>query len=662
MTTTTTATSPSWNAQARSSPCQQQHQQHQRPPHSHPQQQQQPPQPQQSPPADSPSPTRPGVHKRKSSTTATRSSPPATPMLAQNIPARTPANRHIDPAQQSSPNYFGLVVDTSGDGFATSDKRAKNWTATPSSHVRSAAASSPRVVPLDQNPEFAAFRRQSESSSNTFNLGRLVDYDVLRSQSADIPNSAASATSIPDSPGHSTTSSRMSKISTPTSPKHSVTASGASSGGSSHSHPKSPKRMLSEDSQNQPNPRRESPAGFTDNGSSITRAGSERTSRNSIAGMPLGHRMSRAETLPSSLAEDEGPAMVTPQHVVGLIKQSNEDILLLDLRVATHYARARISGALNLCIPTTLLKRPTFNVQKLADTFKNSDERSKFERWSNSRYIVVYDQNSTQVKDATICVNTLKKFEREGWKGSSYIIRGGFDEFRKAFPTYVDGEGDRKSSTASPSPGLDPNRPAGMAVIGGCPMPPTKNAANPFFGNIRQNMDLIGGVGQLPVKRPNALSSAVEAYMPVWLRQAADEKDDGKLVADKFLQIEKREQKRMQEALSGNVVYGSPTPGTEPSVQLAGIEKGSKNRYNNIWPYEHTRVKLEGVPQGACDYINANYIQSPLSSRRYIATQGPIPATFNVSDPALLFHRSPLTWTRISGMWFGSRMSVLSSC
>ena len=89
----------------------------------------------------------------------------------------------------------------------------------------------------------------------------------------------------------------------------------------------------------------------------------------------------------------------------------------------------------------------------------------------------------------------------------------------------------------------------------------------------------------------------------------------------------------LQEALSGKVIYGTPSTGPNPakSISIAGIEKGSKNRYNSIWPYEHSRVKLQGVSPGGCDYVNANHIQPSFSNKRYIATQGPLPATFNVS-------------------------------
>ncbi|MEQ6329317.1 hypothetical protein VLF92_13510, partial [Pseudomonas chengduensis] len=70
-------------------------------------------------------------------------------------------------------------------------------------------------------------------------------------------------------------------------------------------------------------------------------------------------------------------------------------------------------------------------------------------------------------------------------------------------------------------------------------MPATQNAANPFFGNIRQNMDLIGGVGQMPVKQPVSMTDSAKEEVPQWLQKAADDKDAGKRVSDKFLHIER---------------------------------------------------------------------------------------------------------------------------
>nr|XP_020509241.1 LOW QUALITY PROTEIN: receptor-type tyrosine-protein phosphatase beta [Labrus bergylta] len=57
-------------------------------------------------------------------------------------------------------------------------------------------------------------------------------------------------------------------------------------------------------------------------------------------------------------------------------------------------------------------------------------------------------------------------------------------------------------------------------------------------------------------------------------------------------------------------------------------ENRGKNRYNNILPYDSTRVKLSYVDDDPCsDYINASYIPGNTSRREYVATQGPLPGT-----------------------------------
>ncbi|XP_036905344.1 receptor-type tyrosine-protein phosphatase beta isoform X1 [Sturnira hondurensis] len=57
-------------------------------------------------------------------------------------------------------------------------------------------------------------------------------------------------------------------------------------------------------------------------------------------------------------------------------------------------------------------------------------------------------------------------------------------------------------------------------------------------------------------------------------------------------------------------------------------ENRGKNRYNNILPYDASRVKLSNVDDDPCsDYINASYIPGNNFRREYIATQGPLPGT-----------------------------------
>ncbi|KAE8605901.1 hypothetical protein XENTR_v10010508, partial [Xenopus tropicalis] len=68
-------------------------------------------------------------------------------------------------------------------------------------------------------------------------------------------------------------------------------------------------------------------------------------------------------------------------------------------------------------------------------------------------------------------------------------------------------------------------------------------------------------------------------------------------------------------------------------------ENKAKNRYNNVlpcesapltctpYPYDHSRVKLSAPNHQTEDYINANYMPGYMTSREFIAAQGPLPNT-----------------------------------
>jgi len=56
-------------------------------------------------------------------------------------------------------------------------------------------------------------------------------------------------------------------------------------------------------------------------------------------------------------------------------------------------------------------------------------------------------------------------------------------------------------------------------------------------------------------------------------------------------------------------------------------ENKPKNRYANIVAYDHSRVILSQC--NGADYINASYIDGYRQPNAYIATQGPLPCTFN---------------------------------
>lgn len=538
------------------------------------------------------------------------------------------------PLRASSPNYFDFLSepDSNPPNSNAGIHAKRNWNPA-SDEQRSSTTTSPENYPVEHQKRFEGFRRESESNAFKLSHGNLRQFSTGSSTRTSSATERLTEVARNPQARSGSPTSRGSQSVTPEEDRMEVDNSS-----------RLPDRL--EDVRPRPldsntffgDQRRDSPVNDSSIDLSNVRRNQlshtdDRNPRNSLphnrADPVLHHPVQRAETLPSSLSKG-GPTMISADDLVRIMGQySSEGVLLLDLRVYPQFSKSRITNALNLCIPTTLLKRASFNIQKLAETFTKESERARFDQWPHAKAIVVYDASSSQLQDATSCVNILKKFTSEQWKGATFVLRGGFNTFVPNFPDHVDARPAAEMDGSSMK-GLTIEPPKSAPVAGGCAMPAAQTAANPFFGTIRQNMDLIDGVGQMSVTVPSALKQRPRNLLPTWLWEASDADNNGKLVADHFLAIEKAEEQRMKKALSVNVSYGSPNPLSPNNVQVAGIEKGLKNRYKDILPYDHTRVKLQDVPSGDCDYVNASHIQAHGSNKRYIAAQAPVPATFSV--------------------------------
>lgn len=597
-------------------------------------------------------------------------------------PSTPSASRHQPQgsgSQAASPNYFGMVVDPSPQSQDSAAAAPRENRSPPPSSVRPFGAAMPQHVTLDANPEFEAFRRQADTnrSPTSFSLGS----SHLGGHTIGAPSGTATELVQPR-PARSQTQGTDTMTEAPivrfpggfaakTRERRDLSGNRMDMDADSNSlhdsaYVSADSERNSEVSLNAPSSsfgcvaRHGSPAQFEslfDSRSSLSKVEDRHPRLSLVAGKPetpdFNPNARRAETDPSR-ADAGSPAMMTPAQLKDLIESvtpqspaSHAHLLLLDLRVSPQYAQSRIRGALNLCLPTTLLKRATFNLVKLQQTFQNEHDQERFARWPSAKYIVVYDAASSEKRDATSAINTLKKFTNESFGGAMYILRGGFTSFASTYPELV-AQGPCASTsgaaaaaavgTLSLSADSGSRRPSVAPVVGGVMLPGAIHNANPFFCNIRQNMDLADGVGQLDVAVPNGLDAS---GLPRWLRNAAEANDHGKHVSDRFLSIERAEQARMKNAYSifhPAVATRTPGPGhiqqqQAPDVQLSGLEKGVKNRYKDILPFEHARVRLRGKPEGACDYVNASHIKATRSNKRYIASQGPLPATFEVCCP-----------------------------
>lgn len=158
-------------------------------------------------------------------------------------------------------------------------------------------------------------------------------------------------------------------------------------------------------------------------------------------------------------------------------------------------------------------------------------------------------------------------------------------------------------------------------------------AANPFFDNIRQNAELAQGITErIPLDLPNSTVSRA-GDLPKWLRElvTASPGEASEILAMQFYKIELGEQRRLQGIMDhhtrnpGDAIMesGSDSDGTKgrggttpsgldngsgqhkntsegggdyfPYSITAGLEKGGKNRFKNIWPFDHGQSRATWI-------------------------------------------------------------------
>ncbi|KAK3372971.1 hypothetical protein B0T24DRAFT_248559 [Lasiosphaeria ovina] len=555
---------------------------------------------------------------------------PYPPMVSPSAP-RSAAQA----ARPPSPNYFGLAVESGPDPRDSSLLPRENWSS-PTSSVKSFAAALPKQTPIDANPDFEAFRRQVDAnrgiagfSLSTSSLTNVATQSLLAATPYGLQRpfpaiwqthrSDSDGSFFPQAPGFvggppktRDFSGRKSNVGVE-SPKDSAYGSRGSKRNSEAS-VDPPLSLLNSGISESPS---QLDLPFQTSPKTDTRPTNQNGQHDTASSAP-------------PKPEGGGTAMISPTKLRDLIENSTgADILILDVRVSPQFTQSRIKGALNLCIPTTLLKRAAFNLQKLQQTFQTDQDQERFASWRNASNLVVYDGFSSEKRDAISGMNMVKKFTDAGYTGTTNLLRGGFNAFAAAYPDLVDRTSGRSDPSLSLGASSASNGPRSSIppIIGGVLLPNSNNNPNPFFSNIRQNQDLVDGVGQMDVGVPAGLD---EDRLPRWLRDATTISDHGKKVSDKFLRIELTEQSRMKEAYSAFIpVQAGEATRENTKVQLSGIEKGGKNRYKDILPFEHARVRLQGRTEGECDYVNASYIQANRSHKRYIASQGPLPATFD---------------------------------
>ncbi|KAJ9063661.1 phosphotyrosine-specific ptp2-like protein, variant 2 [Entomophthora muscae] len=208
-----------------------------------------------------------------------------------------------------------------------------------------------------------------------------------------------------------------------------------------------------------------------------------------------------------------------------------------------------------------------------------------------------------------------------------YLILGGFKHFQTTFPDKV------KTTKAPLLTSITNTNSLSSNLLGPltCPVAGrgSLGRSTQFYDSLRQYNTATNTLAetipiQMPAPSSNLMLGPSSSNLPLFLQKMLEENFGEKAMAEAFQKLDLQEQSRLREIATVN---SEPMNRSRYCVS-AGIEKGHKNRYVNIWPYEHTRIKLDEFTPGESDYINASLIHESITNNRYIATQGPLPSTF----------------------------------
>jgi len=311
---------------------------------------------------------------------------------------------------------------------------------------------------------------------------------------------------------------------------------------------------------------------------------------------------------PTPAPLDSRISTVDPVSLSNVLKTPH--ILILDIRPHATFMQSRLFNALSLSVPSTLLKRPAFPLDKLTEMLSSASARRKFSTWKSASRILVYDADSQMIPDGSNIRGLLRKFDNEGFRGELSWLKGGFAAVWREHRQLVNSgppspdsseEEDstlgylrtrklpssafQQSSTTSASQ-RPPHASTSQAnsTVAPPPMSTRTVAANPFYDNIRQNRELEHGITErIPLKLPPEVRARRDDLPFDWLKQIVDKADveEGtESLAMQFYMIELREQRRLMGVMDHHSKEASHTSQkvSFPYSITAGVEKGTKNR------------------------------------------------------------------------------------
>jgi hypothetical protein len=111
-----------------------------------------------------------------------------------------------------------------------------------------------------------------------------------------------------------------------------------------------------------------------------------------------------------------------------MLKNNKNQLLLIDVRSFNYFLKNRIKSAINVSIPSFLLKRTTYTIDKVCESITYDDEAvDRLKNWSTAINIVFYDHSSYKRSESGISATAIllgSKLRKVGYKGQLNYLQG----------------------------------------------------------------------------------------------------------------------------------------------------------------------------------------------------------------------------------------------
>lgn len=136
-----------------------------------------------------------------------------------------------------------------------------------------------------------------------------------------------------------------------------------------------------------------------------------------------------------SLAPEELIELLAP---VGASTSARDKNLVLDLRTHTAFVQVHLRHSISICVPSTLLRRPGYGIDRVAEGLNNVDDQTAFAAWQSAESIIVLDADSSVIAESSGLASLLSKFDKAGAKGRLAWVKGGWVGLQTALQSRPD--------------------------------------------------------------------------------------------------------------------------------------------------------------------------------------------------------------------------------